>query len=198
MRSPFGSEARAFRLVLLACVSVGVIAAAAALGGPRVAVPVWGATAAVAAVAYLHPRPRRRLLRTAPAHLGPPQERRLLVLAQALPTEAILAQPAAGADRVLVVSAPVVPALRSWVSDLDGPRERARRLVEGTVSRLRLLGADATGAIGDEDPLQALEDALRTFGGDGLLVLTAPGRRGEQLAARVRERLALPVTHLAA
>jgi GABA permease len=198
MRNPFGSEAAAFRFLLLTLVALAAVALAAFLDGPRVAVPVWAAVSAAAVAVYVRRGRRRRLLATAPAHVGSAQERRLLVLAQEPLPQEFLEDIGARADRVLVVSAAVAPALRRWVSDVDDARERARRRVEATVSCLRSLNADAAGAVGDEDPLRAVEDALRTFGGDEIVVSTPPGPRGEAVVARIRERFALPVTHVGA
>jgi hypothetical protein len=55
--------------------------------------------------------------------------------------------------------------------------------------------------VGDTDPLQAIEDALRTFPADEVLVLTAPDEHAEWLEKGLPElaqrRFALPVTAIA-
>jgi GABA permease len=53
---------------------------------------------------------------------------------------------------------------------------------------------------GDVDPLQAIEDALRMFPADEIVVLTAADEQATWLEAdlgeRARERFSIPVTHL--
>lgn len=44
--------------------------------------------------------------------------------------------------------------------------------METTVARLRSADVETEGVIGDEDPLRALDDALRSFGGDEIVAAT--------------------------
>lgn len=197
MRNPFRSEAAAFHFLLLTLVAFAAVALAALLAGAAVAVAVWAAVSAAAIVIYVRRDRRRRLLRTAPAHTWPAQERRLLMLVQEPVPDAALQEIGRQADRVYVVSAAVPSPLRRWVSDVDAAREQARRRVEATVARLRSLEVDATGAVGDDDPLSTVEDALRTFGGDKIVV-SVPENARDEIVAGIRERFALPVSRLAA
>ena len=61
-------------------------------------------------------------------------------------------------------------------------------------------GVEARGEVGDGDPLQAMEDALRTFGADEIIISTHPEGRSNWLERRVvekaRERFAVPITHV--
>lgn len=196
MRNPFRSEAAAFRFLLLTLAALSVLTAAAILGGARTAVLLSAAVTVVAIALSARRGKRRRLLRTAPAHHGPPHERRLLLLAQEPPPDGVLGEIRDRADRVMVVSATAAAPLRRWASDVDGASEQARRRVEETVSRLRSLNVEAAGTVGDCDPLQAIEDALRTFGGDEIVVSTSGRAHDAAVAARIRARFALPVTHL--
>jgi hypothetical protein len=54
--------------------------------------------------------------------------------------------------------------------------------------------------VGDVEPLQAVEDALRTFAADEIVVLTAPDDQAtwleEGLGEGAEKRFAVPVTHL--
>lgn len=197
-RNPFRSEAGAFRVLLLALVAFAAMGVAAIAGGPLVAVVVWAAVSAAAVVVYARRSRPVRPLRTAPAHVGPPEERRLLVLAEGMLADDSIAEIGQRADRVLVVSPAAASPVRRWTSDVDGARARARSRVDMTVARLRAASIDAAGMLGDEDPVRAVEDALRTFGGDEIVVATSASQGGEGVAARVRERFALPVTHLVA
>lgn len=195
MRNPFRSEAAAFRFLLLAAAALAVLTAAAAAGGADT-VAVAAVLLSTAVVFYALRGRHGRELAMAPAHVGPPNERRLLVLAQEPVSDELLPELRDAADRVLVVSAPSAGRLERWASDDDDARERARARVNATVAGLRALDADASGVVGDHDPVQALEDALRTFGGDAIAVSAPPGRAGARLVTRIRERYALPVTRL--
>lgn len=196
MRSPFRSEATAFRFLLLAVLALAAVAVVdAAFGAAAAAAAVLVAVPAAAAV-YVARGRRVRPIATAPAHAGPPNERRLLLLAQEPVEEARLRELRSTADRVLVVASPAVRGLERWASAADAAREQARVRVEATVGALRALDADASGVVGDPDPVQALEDALRSFGGDAIAVSVPAGSGGTRLVARIRERYALPVTRL--
>ena len=65
---------------------------------------------------------------------------------------------------------------------------------------MRDAGVEASGEVGDDDPLQAIEDALRTFAPDELIISTHPEGRSNWLERGVvsgaRERFAMPVTHV--
>jgi GABA permease len=65
---------------------------------------------------------------------------------------------------------------------------------------MRAAGLDAGGEIGDGDPVQAIEDALRTFRPDELIVSTHPPGRSlwleRAVIERARERFDLPLTHV--
>lgn len=196
MRNPFRSEAAAFRFLLLVAAALAALTVVGVVAGTDTVVAAAALLAATAVVFYALRRRRVRGLATAPAHVGPPDERRLLVLAQARVPDSMLQELRDAADRVLVVSAPTPGGLERWASDTDGARKQARQRVDATVAGLRALDADASGTVGDPDPLQALEDALRTFGGDAIAVSVPPGRAGTRLVSRIRERYALPVTRL--
>ena len=99
----------------------------------------------------------------------------------------------------------VAPAARlsplQWLaSDEDEARADAAAVAEQSA---RAVGpeADLTEAeVGDTDPVQAIEDALREFPADELLVVTRPGEEANWLeegtASEAFERFDLPVTHL--
>lgn len=194
--NPFRSEAGAFRLVLLTLVASAAVGVAALSGGATAAVPVWAAVSLAAVVILGFGRRPTRVLRTAPAHAGPADERRMIVLAQTSSPPESLGELGRYADRVFVVSAATASPVRRWVSDTDDAREQAGRRVAETVRSLRSAHVDAVGAIGDGDPVRALEDTLREFGGDEIVVATGPSARDAAVATRVRRRFALPVTHV--
>ncbi len=107
-----------------------------------------------------------------------------------------------GPAEVLVV-APVLKASRvgHWFdSDTAGARATATERLETSVAALRAIGLDATGRLGDSDPLQALDDAYRVFGPDEIVISTHPPGRSNwlerQVVDRARERYRVPVTHV--
>ena len=83
---------------------------------------------------------------------------------------------------------------------MDGGRAQAERRLDESLSRLRAGGIEVQGEIGDDDPLQAIEDALRTFGADEIVVATHPEESASWLerggVERARERFALPIAHV--
>jgi hypothetical protein len=61
-------------------------------------------------------------------------------------------------------------------------------------------GRQSDAHVGDVDPLQAIEDALRMFPADEIVLLTAPDEKAtwleEGLAKDAKERFSIPVTAL--
>jgi hypothetical protein len=103
-------------------------------------------------------------------------------------------------EEVLVVTPALNSPLRTWTSDEDGARAAAQERLDASLRRLRSLGVQARGEIGDSDPLQAIEDALRTFGADEIILSTHPEGRSHWLergvVERARERFTAPITHV--
>ena len=190
LRNPFASEAYAFRFLLWTLAAFAAITSAAAMAGTVAALAVCALALVIIAAAYLRRGRPARTLPSAPAHLGPPDERRVLLFVDDLPNEAMLRDLRLRADRVLVVSPVRASPLRHWLSDVDQARAQARQRAELTVARLSAAHIEANGVVGDEDPLRALDDALRTFGGDEIVAATSD----EALAERLRDRYAIPVT----
>ena len=101
---------------------------------------------------------------------------------------------------MLVVAPALVTPLQRVTSDEDPGRSAAQERLDASLARLRERGVDASGEIGDVEPLQAIEDALRTFGPDEIIISTHPEGRSHWLESGVvtgaRERFAVPVTHV--
>ena len=136
---------------------------------------------------------------------GPGDRKRILVVAnetvagRALRGEIL--QRAADADVDFLVVCPALNSpLRHWTSDDDRAREHAQGRLEASLAELSAEGIEANGAVGDADPLQAMEDALRTFGADEIIISTHPPGRSNWLEKDVishaRERFDLPITHV--
>jgi GABA permease len=98
----------------------------------------------------------------------------------------------------------VAPALNGWVStwanDIDGARQAAQERVEERGQALRADGLEAEGEVGDGNPLVAIEDTLRVFPAEAIVVSTHPPGRSRWLArslvSRVEKRFERPVTHV--
>ena len=203
MKNPLRSEAEAFQFLLGAAVYFGLIAIAGVLNG-------WAGLAVfivltVGVVAWwLRARRVEVTPKTAPAHRGGPDERRILVIAnETVGGEALREQIERSRGRrteVLVVTPVLNTPLRHFTSDIDQAREQARQRLQASLARLREAGIEARGEIGDDDPLQAIEDGLRTFGADEVIISTHPEGRSNWLERGVvtgaRERFAVPITHV--
>lgn len=97
----------------------------------------------------------------------------------------------------------VVPALASTADRLAGDQaavDAASADLERLVGRLRGGFSRVDGEIGDSDPTVALEDALRTFPADEVIVVNPPADRKGQLeeaaTRRAKEDVPLRVTEL--
>ena len=101
----------------------------------------------------------------------------------------------------LDVLAPVLTShLHYAVSDIDTELAEARKRLDESLAWARRSGFVARGEVGDPDPTTAIEDELRDFGGDAVVVVTHPRERetwqehGE--LERLRRELRVPVEHV--
>jgi hypothetical protein len=103
-------------------------------------------------------------------------------------------------EQVLLVCPALNSPIRHWASDEDPARAAAQERLSASLGALRELGIEARGEVGDGDPLQAMEDALRTFGADEIILSTHPPGRShwleKKVVERARERFAVPITHV--
>lgn len=85
------------------------------------------------------------------------------------------------------------------IPDTQG-REYAVRRLDTELSRLRSIGADADGEVGDVHPLQAISDVLDRGTFDEIIISTLPQGISRwlkmDLPDRVARRFDLPVTHI--
>jgi hypothetical protein len=203
--NPFRSEAEAYRFLIAVVAYFAAIVLASALGGRWAGLSVFIALT-VGGVLWLLVRDRPpKPVPHAPVRRGAQGERRILVVANETVAgerlrEAIRSSADRGPAHVLVVSPALNSPIRHWASDDDSARARAQARLDASLARLRELGIDASGEIGDSDPLQAIEDALRTFGPDEVIISTHPEGRSNWLergvVAGARERFAVPITHV--
>ena len=65
--------------------------------------------------------------------------------------------------------------LKFWLSDADDAIARADQVSSETLANLDDAGIPATADTGDSDPLDAIQDALRTFPANRIVMFTHPG-----------------------
>lgn len=202
VKNPLRDEASAFRVVFLT-LGGAVLVALGAWISTWLGVVVFLVLVAVALWAIrggMRPRPPQ-------AHVvqtrGP--ARKILVVANETvgggELHELLGRKAADvSEDVLVVCPALNSKLHTWLSDEDGARAAAQTRLDASLARLRDAGVEARGEIGDGDPLQALEDALRVFPADEVVVSTHPPGRSNWLEQGVveqaRMRFDVPVTHV--
>jgi hypothetical protein len=204
MINPLRSEAEAFRFLIGAIVYFAAIAIASVIGGWKAGLPVFIVLSAIAVGWWVRARRSERAPRTKPLPHAE-GERRILVIAnetvggRAL-TDLIHERSEGVREEVLVVTPALNSPLRHWTSDEDDARAAAHDRLDASLERLRSLGVQADGSVGDSDPLQAIEDAMRTFGPDEIILSTHPEGRSHWLERGVvdkaRERFAVPITHI--
>jgi hypothetical protein len=205
MKNPLRSEAEAYRFLLATIVYFGAIVLAALVGGTWWGVGVFVVLTVVALIWFfqrdeLPPPPK-----TGPRRPSAEDEKRILVVANETvggqKLRDLIRERSEGVrEEVLVVSPALNSPLRTWTSDEDGARATAQERLDSSLAQLRGAGINARGKVGDGDPLQAIEDALRTFGADEVIVSTHPEGRSNWLERGVvdgaRARFTVPITHV--
>jgi hypothetical protein len=131
--------------------------------------------------------------------------RRVIVVPTASVSDALLQTVVwahAGQDAEIHVVAPASNISRlDWLTNADAEaRGGAQTLADDTAEAVPTDNVEAH--VGDSDPLQAIEDALRTFPADEVIIITLPEESAAWLESGAGEeaqrRFALPVTHLIA
>jgi hypothetical protein len=202
--NPLRSEAEAFRFLIASIAYFGLIVIAAVAGGKWVGLGVFIALSAIVVGWWLRARREEHPPQTAPR---PHAEghRRILVIANETVgggtlRSMVLEKSRGSRTEVLVVTPALNSPLRHWVSDEDEARAAAQERLDASLARLAQAGVQARGEVGDGDPLQAMEDALRTFGADEIIISTHPEGRSNWLESgvveRARGRFAVPITHV--
>ena len=203
MQNPFRTEAAAYRFLLLTVALFAAVVAAKRIAGSWGALVVFLLGSGVLFVLYARERGERPPpLQSAPHAEG---ERRILVVAN----ETVAGQPLVDLirersrgfrEQVLVVAPTLLSRVRHWTSDEDAARKAAQERLDRTLEQLRSLGVSARGEVAGCEPLQAIDDRVRTFGPDEILISAHPEGRSlwleRNVVERARERVAVPVTHV--
>jgi hypothetical protein len=97
---------------------------------------------------------------------------------------------------------PATPRGVSWIADMNAGGDAAEHDLEGALERLRKAGLEADGAIGDPDPVAAVQDAANKASYDEVIVSTLNKHVSRWLKLDLPHKAAhatgLPVTHVQA
>ena len=105
---------------------------------------------------------------------------------------------AAGPCRFHIVVPATPPSDHAWSE--GEARALAQARLDAALASFRELGVDAHGDVGDQDPMLAIGDTLRTERFDEIILSTLPSGISRwlklDLPRRVADRFRLPMTHL--
>jgi hypothetical protein len=204
VRNPLRSEADAFRFLLLTIGYFALIVIGALINkwlGVAVFIVL---TLVVLYVGFIRGRDEPPT-RVASTMSHPDDERRILVIANETVAgdtlHAMIKDKSKGYRENVLVVAPSQPSpLQHIASDEAPARQAAQQRLDASLARMREAGISARGHVGDADPLQSIEDALRTFGPDEVIISTHPEGRSHWLERGIvegaRQRFDVPITHV--
>jgi hypothetical protein len=205
MHNPLRSEADAFRWLVVIGLCAASVIALTLLTRPAVGA-IWALLLVLGGAAFGYRSARGSLPRRVEVTRGGDGRHRVLVVAnETVEGEALLdeiRERCRGRRAEALVITPALAASRAshWASDVDGAIELARQRMELSLIALREAGVKARGETGDSDPMVAIEDALRAFPADEIVISTHPPQRSRWLESgvveRAREEIDLPVTHV--
>jgi hypothetical protein len=210
MRTPIRSESEAFRLAVATVLVFGVAVFIGWLTEPVIGAAVLALAVAVGLIAYLRAaNPDRQLPLRRAAHGQHPHgpaagTRRVLVIANEALSGTALRGRILGENREQVEVDVLAPVLTSrmhlGVSDIDRELHQARSRLERSLRWAADEGIVARGEVGDPSVMSAIEDQLRDFGADEVIVVTHPREKEtwqerEELE-RLRRELQVPVVQL--
>ena len=207
MHNPLRSEAEMFRVVVIVGVAMAPVILLALLVDPLVGAIVFGVEIG-GAIGLLLQRSRGAEPRTAEVASADDGVHRILVVAnQTVGGRALLDElqrRASGEARseILVVTPPLAgSAAEHWSSDIDAGIRDAHERLGASIATMRAAGLEVRGQMGDHhDPNQAIEDALREFAADEVVISTHTPERSRWLESGVvdkaRSDLPQPVTHV--
>jgi len=205
MHNPLRSEADAFRWVVVIGVGSVSVIALTLLTRPVIGV-VWMAALIGFGAGVAYRGARGSLPRTVELTRGGDGKHRVLVVAnETVGGEVLLDEirrRCQGRRCEILVVTPALPTSRAshWASDVDEAMELARQRMELSLIAIGELGLKARGEVGDADPNVAMEDALRVFPADEIVISTHPPSRSRWLehgvVDRAREQIELPIAHV--
>lgn len=206
MHNPLRSEAEMFRLVvIIGIAALPVIIVGLAVSHLAGAIILGIEVIAGAYLAWMRSRgaePHR-----ATVYAGEDGTYRLLVVANETVGGQVLLREiesrCRGRKSEIMIVVPALPSSRlaHLASDVDAAVAEARRRLDHSLRTMSSAGLRAQGHVGDHhDPNAAIEDALREFAADEVIISTHPPDRSRWLEAGAVERaereIPLPVTHV--
>jgi len=210
MRAPIRSETDAFWVAIGGALVVFASLLTGWLTEPVIGLVVFVIAIVVAVVAYLvvggrDRFPSLRIAASEPhAHGAAPDQRHVLVIANEALSGAELRELIVGRNGERVELDVLAPVLTSRVpfefSDIDRGLADARERLERSLAWAREQGLAARGEVGDPSTTTAIEDELRDFGADEVIVVTHPRgletwqERGE--LDRLQTELNVPIRHV--
>jgi GABA permease len=205
MHNPLRSEADAFRWVVVIGLGAASVIVLTLLTRPAVGA-AWAAALVGFGAGLMWRSSRGSLPHRVSASRGGDGKHRVLVVAnQTVGGRALLTEiqnRSRGRESEILVVTPALTGSRAqhWASDVDEAMELARQRMELSLQAIEEAGLRARGQVGDSEPNVAIEDALREFPADEIVISTHPPERSRWLergvVERARSELELPVTHV--
>ncbi len=205
MHNPLRNEADVFRLVVV----IGT-AAALVVALSLITRPVWGVLLAAlligVGIGLVWRTTRGSEPRSVESTSVADDTRRILVVANQTATGRELLEEIGNRCRgqkceVMLVSPALVGSRANrWASDIDAGLDLARERMARSVTALRGIGIEVRAEVGDPDPNMAIEDALRVFPADEIVISTLPPEQSRwlehEVVERTRREVELPMTHV--
>lgn len=205
MHNPLRSEADAFRWVVVIGVGAVSVIGLTLLTRPVIGV-VWAAALIGFGAGVAYRNSRGSLSRSVEVTRGGDGKHRLLVVAnETVGGDALLEEIGdrcrnRSCEILVITPALAISRASHWASDVDEAMELARQRMELSLIAIGELGLKARGEVGDSDPNVAIEDALRAFPADEIVISTHPLHRSRWLehgvVEQAREQIDLPITHV--
>jgi hypothetical protein len=102
------------------------------------------------------------------------------------------------ADEVFVLTPTLTSRMQWLVSDIDRAHEAADERLDAVLGQLRSVDVSAQGAVGDDSPLDAVADRVRSFSPDHILIALRSAEHGgwqeRGLTERIQQLTHLPLT----
>lgn len=206
MHNPLRSEAEMFRVVVIVGIAAAPVIAIGLLTEPVYAAILLALEVGIG-IGLLWRTSRGSEPHTAAVAEAPDETHRVLVVAnQTVGGRALLDEirgRCEGRRSEVFVVVPALPGsrLEHLAHDVDRAIEEARERLGRSLETMSSAGIVARGQVGDHhDPNVAIEDALREFAADEVVISTHPRERSKWLERGVVERaereVPLPVTHV--
>jgi len=209
MRNPVRSEADAFHIAIGFAVLTAASIALGSLLDPLVGVALFVGAAVGALLWEVSTKdPERRLPLREAASDAPPGRAtapRILVVANrtlnAGDLRAELHRRTATGAELHIVAPILCSRMHYFASDVDQELDEARDRLSEALAWAQAEGVSVTGRVGDASAaLGAIEDELRLYGADEVIISTFPRGTSNWLVTgiveRLREELDIPVTHV--